>query len=116
MSSASFQVPTGAVARVSVIDTTLRLSGMASSYLLKPSVDELEKMPTIPSWSFLVESLTGRRALFDLGVPPNKESFSPAIQKKLSDSGWQVASEKDVSEILTENGVDLSTIEGVIWR
>ena len=89
---------------------------MKSSYLLTPNVEGFGQMRTIPTWSFLVENPDGRRVLFDLGVPPNKESFSPAIQKKLSASGWEVDSKKHVSELLTENGVDLTTIESVIWR
>ena len=112
----TFEVPFGAVARVSIIDSTLRLGGLPVSYLMTPPVDGLIDMPTIPTWSFLVESPSGKRALFDLGVPPDLETFAPVVANKLKASGWDIKAEKHVADILKENNVEPSSINSVIWR
>ena len=113
----TFNVPAGAAAKVSIIDSTLSLDGMKTGYLMGPDMPGFDVFPTIPTWSFLVESATGKKALFDLGVPPNYESaFTPLIQNKLKSSGWDVKAEAHVADILKEGGVDPGSINGVIWR
>lgn len=111
-----FNVPSGATATVKIIDSTLRLGKLPTHYLMTPAVEGLEHMPTMTTWSFLVESDTGKKALFDLGVPPDLETYSPLIVKKLKDSGWDVRAEKHVADILNENGVKPEEINSVIWR
>ncbi|ERT00707.1 uncharacterized protein SPSK_07614 [Sporothrix schenckii 1099-18] len=114
-SKALFDVPPGAAARVSIIDSTLRLKKMPVKYLLTPPVDGLEYLAPLTTWSFLVESSRGEKALFDLGVPPDLSRFSPAVVAKLKASGWDVTAEKNVADILAENGVDPSEIKSIIW-
>ena len=113
----TFNVPAGAAAKVSIIDSTLSIDGMNTGYLMGPDMPGFDVFPTIPTWSFLVESSTGKKALFDLGVPPNYESaFTPLIQNKLKNSGFDVKVEAHVADILKEGGVDPGSINGVIWR
>lgn len=115
-SKALFNVPSGATATVKIIDSTLRLSKLPSDYLMTPSVEGFSHMPTFTTWSFLIESASGQKALFDLGVPPDIETHSPAIIKRIKNSGWDVRAEKHVADILSENGVRLAEINSVIWR
>lgn len=76
----------------------------------------MDVVPEIPTWSFLVESDTGRKALFDLGVPPNWRDFAPVVTDRLFTSGWEISAKKHVAEILQDEGVDLSSINSVVWR
>ena len=110
-----FKVPSGATARVSIIDTTLRLSNLAVDYLMAPAVEGFDSFMNCPSWSFLIQSSTGRKALFDLGVPPDINSFSPAIVDRLKKSGWSIEVKQHVADILKDNGVGSSEIDSIIW-
>lgn len=75
-------------------------------------------MPDIPAWSFLIESTNGRKALFDLGVPPNWQEFSPWVLDFVRSDGWgwQISSEKHVADILKDGGVDPASITEIVWR
>jgi hypothetical protein len=116
MPSPHIEFPAGRAANVSIIDSTLRLSKMPMSYLMTPPMEGFVEMPTIPTWSFLIESSNGRKALFDLGVPPDTDTFAPIIREKLKASGWDVKVEKHVAKILEENGANLNDINSIIWR
>lgn len=73
-------------------------------------------MPKLPSWSFLIEHDSGKKALFDLGVPPDWKKMSPATTNRIIAAGWTVTSEKHTVQILEENGVRGEEINSVIWR
>lgn len=84
---------------------------------MEPPIPGLEYMPDLPSWSFLVESsTTGKKLLFDLGIPPDWEKFAPVVTEHLHTSGWEISAEKHTSQILEENGVDLGSISAIVWR
>ena len=112
-----FDVPPGAVTRVSVIDTTLRVPGIPAKIFTQPTVPGFDVLPEVTTWSFLVESSDGRRkVLFDLGVPKDRQKgFSPAMNARVPKQ-FDVRVDRDVTEILQENGVDPSEIEAIIWR
>ncbi|KAK0644579.1 hypothetical protein B0T16DRAFT_333277 [Cercophora newfieldiana] len=111
-----FEVPPGAVAKVSIIDSTLRIYGLPPTDLVGPKIPGFDAFPLVPAWSFLVESSTGEKAIFDLAVPPNyNESFSPALLERVLGFGWDIHVEKHVADILRENGEDLESIGSVIW-
>ncbi|KAJ4128840.1 hypothetical protein NW768_007361 [Fusarium equiseti] len=111
-----FDVPDGAATRVSIIDSSLRLSKLAASHLMTPPMKGMDYMPTVTTWSFLVESSSGKRALFDLGVPKNPlKNFSPMWCKTITDAKVGVDVPKNVADILQENNVQPSQIDSVIW-
>lgn len=84
---------------------------------MEPPVPGFEWMPELPSWSFLIESSTsGKKALFDLGIPPDWENFAPSVANRLKTNGWEVHAEKNTSQILEEQGVDLNGIGSIVWR
>jgi hypothetical protein len=112
----SFEVPKGAAAKVHIIDSGFRLSGMPTNFLLSPEMDKFDELPPIGSWSFLVESSTGRKVLFDLGGPSNVGSFPPSVVAVIEEVGVTLTETKCVADVLTESGVELTHIESVIWR
>lgn len=71
-----------------------------------------------PAFSFLVEQVSSRRKiLFDLGCRKDWQKFSPAVLSVVTQENWNIEVEKNVAEILQENGVDVAggAIEGVVW-
>lgn len=91
---------------------------MPLTHLMKPAMKGLDSMPTLTTWSFLVENSSGRKALFDLGVPKEPlKSFSPKYADTIRrNSNWNVDVPKNVADILAENNVQPSEIDSVIWR
>jgi hypothetical protein len=67
-----------------------------------------------PSFPFLVEHSSSRMVLFDLGVRKDYKNFSPLAQEMAKDA--RITLEKDVSDVLKENGTNLADVEAVIWR
>jgi hypothetical protein len=111
-----FSVPAGGVARVSIIDTTLRIPGIPATIFTHPAVPGFDTLPEVTTWSFLIESSDGHKVLFDLGVPKNRETgFSPKMNARVPKS-FNIRVEKDVPDILKENGVDPGEINSIIWR
>jgi len=111
-----FDVPSGATAKVSIIDTTLRVNGILSSSFVAPALEGFDTLPTMPAWSFLIESSTGRKIVFDLAVPPDPyNSYAPAVVQQLEGFGWDVQVEKHVADILADGGVNITEIESVVW-
>lgn len=112
-----FVVPEGAVAQLQIIDSTTTIKGLPLDYLMTPPMPGMEVLPEAPTWSFLIQNNSGRRALFDLGVPPNWRDFSPVVAKPLQTRGWgEPSGQKHVADILVEQGIELSSINSIIWR
>lgn len=58
-----------------------------------------------------------RRIVFDLGSPKDPErDFPPSTNRIIKNFGGYVNIEKNVSEILVEGGVELESVEAVVWR
>lgn len=112
----SFDVPPGAVASVSIIDSTTRLAYLGASHLCKPPVEGFKTLQTMPTWSFLVESPSGKKVLFDLGVHVDLTKYIPRIQANIKKNGWKVESKEPVADIIKRHGVDPKEINSVIWR
>ncbi|OAG34518.1 hypothetical protein AYO21_11340 [Fonsecaea monophora] len=110
-----FDVPAGACADISIIDSTTRINKLPTEFLMRPPLEGMPFMPEVPTWSFLIESATGRKALFDLGVPPNWRDFAPPISDNLKNRSWDIQSEKHVADILKEHQIEPASINHVIW-
>lgn len=111
-----FHIPPGAVGQVSIIDSTLRISQASTEFFLTPNLEGFDKMPTLPSWSFLVQSSTGRKVVFDLAVPRDPyNSYPPSVVAQLEALNWDAKVDKHVAEVLEEGGVNLTEIESIIW-
>lgn len=85
-----------------------------------PSIKGFESLRYV-AYAFLVthkDSTTGkeRRIIFDLGCPKEPENdFPPKLSQFINNFGGYVKIGKNVSEILTEHGVPLESIEALIW-
>ncbi|KIW75189.1 hypothetical protein Z517_11962 [Fonsecaea pedrosoi CBS 271.37] len=111
----NFDVPAGNTVRVRIIDTTSRIEKVPSTFLMEPIVPGFTHMPKLPSWSFLVEHASGKKALFDLGVPPTWKDFSPVTTSHTIAAGWNVTAEKHTVQILEETGIKGEEISSIIW-
>ncbi|KAH7333947.1 beta-lactamase-like protein [Rhizoctonia solani] len=104
------------VVQLSIIDTTTRMVGLSSAFFLEPAIKGHEYLSTpTPAYSFLVESESGAKVLFDLGIPQKWEDTAPSMVNLLRNLGWGVSVTKNVSDILVEHGINLDCIDSVIW-
>ncbi|KAI1358053.1 beta-lactamase-like protein [Xylaria arbuscula] len=115
MVAPSFDVPAGATAQVSIIDTEVYLVDLPTATLVTPSVDGFEKFGQLGSWCFLVQSSKGEKVLFDLSIPPDTTMYTPAIQKMIEEASASIDGVNHVADVLKSNGVDPRDISSVIW-
>jgi hypothetical protein len=100
--------------RVSIIDTTGELSIPADLFVM-PRIGGAEHLK-INIFSFLVKHpASGRQVIFDLGLRKDFENLPQHYMDRFKTS-FKMHVEKDVADILTENGVALDSVEGIIWR
>lgn len=119
MSHANSRFPVPANTRtvgVRIIDSTSSIENLQLELLMKPPVDGLEYLPPLPSWSFLIEHPSGKKVLYDLGVAKNWRSFPPAAAGHIDELGWVVKIEKEVIDVLSENGICPEEIDAIVWR
>lgn len=114
---ASFTVPPGDQSvQVRIIDSTTRINNLKLGFLMEPPMEGMKYMPPLPAWSFLIEHPSGQKILYDLGVPKDLQSFSPAICEHLKRQGWKVDVKEEVIDILDRNGIAANEISAIIWR
>ncbi|KAK5048617.1 hypothetical protein LTR84_005708 [Exophiala bonariae] len=112
-SSGLFQVDGGKTVSVSIIDTTSRIGNVPLELLVTPPIPDFSRLGAVPSWSFLIEhESSGKKALFDLGIPPDWQNMSPAIS---TFPGWDISAQKNTIDILEANGISGSQINSIIW-
>ncbi|KAF2813780.1 putative N-acyl homoserine lactonase AttM, partial [Mytilinidion resinicola] len=99
--------------KVSVIDTNTRIS-LPFGLFLTPVFKGKDRL-SAPSYSTLIEHPSGRKLLFDLGVRKDWENLAPFILAMNQQIGATIAAGKNVSDVLSENGINPSEIESVIW-
>jgi len=100
---------------VSIIDTTTRIWNVPTSLFLTPSY---ASFPTLncPAYSFLIRhESTSTNLIFDLGLRKDYENMPQPILDRLQNGGWGVKVDKNVSEILEENGIKTSEVSAIIW-
>ncbi|KAL5356374.1 hypothetical protein BJX96DRAFT_162430 [Aspergillus floccosus] len=81
-----------------------------------PPVPGLETFKSFPSFSFLLEHSSGRKLVWDLGIRKDYTNYSPKIASYIPTTKYTIDVEKNVADILTENGIKGDEIEAVIWR
>lgn len=110
-------IPAGDVTvQVRIIDTASRIDKLPLPFLMRPALESVEFMPTIPSWSFLIEHGSGRKAVFDLGMPKNIKELAPLVSEDDRFDHWDIRSSKEVIDVLEEHSVPASQINSAIWR
>ena len=110
------EVPPGATATVYMIDTTVTIDNIPFGRLLEPPVAGLAKTPMLATYAFMVENQDGRKVLLDLGARKDLQTLAPAVRNVLSTVEWVAKVEKNVLEILQENGYRDTDFEAIIWR
>ncbi|KAJ5951661.1 uncharacterized protein N7479_010074 [Penicillium vulpinum] len=116
MSNSNFTVPPGEQnVQVRIIDSTTRIGKLELGFLMEPSLEGMEHMPLLPSWSFLIEHPSGQRVLFDLGVPKDLHSFAPIVCGTLKERGWEIDVKEEVIDTLNKNGIAANEISAIIW-
>lgn len=99
---------------VSIINTTAHLSQIPSCIFVRPAYQG-HKLMDIANFAFLIEH-NGQKILFDLGVRKDWEANSPpSLVDRMKLGGWKVEVEKNVPDILQDNGISLDAIDAVIW-
>lgn len=99
---------------VRIINTTARITNIPFDYFTTPHIKGLDTL-SCPAYSFLIEHPSSRKLLFDLGVRRDHENLPPVIANRMREEKWGCETQKDVREILEENGVCPDDIEGIIW-
>lgn len=111
-------IPPGSTAvTVSAIDSTLWLVGVPTEYFYNPPIPSFGRVRS-GCWSLLIEHPSGRKLLYDLGMRKDWEKLPPGcgLKEYMSQGTLQsLSAEKNVSEILSEGGMELEGIEGVVW-
>ncbi|EPQ56220.1 Metallo-hydrolase/oxidoreductase [Gloeophyllum trabeum ATCC 11539] len=88
---------------------------LAASLFMRPVVPGHENF-VIPIYAFLVEHpAKDKKVLFDLGVRKRLEELSPATSRVLEALRCTADVEKDVATQLTEGGVNLASVNAIIW-
>lgn len=106
-----------ATVTVSIIDSTTWIDANTAKFSWKQDIKGFDKVQS-GSWSFLIEHSSGRKLLYDLGTRKDWENLPPTIGLKgLIDAGVinEFRVDKNIADILTERGLALGEIEGIIW-
>ncbi|KAJ7273018.1 beta-lactamase-like protein [Mycena rebaudengoi] len=72
----------------------------------------------IPIYAFLVEHTVGTkktRVMFDVGMRPDVQNLPPSVLSFFQSGALGVDPFKDITQLLTEGGIPLDTIDTVIW-
>ncbi|KAJ6512251.1 beta-lactamase-like protein [Mycena vitilis] len=109
--------PSDAIVSVKVFDVVsdMRDTAIAANLFMRPTLMGHEIM-RCPVFSFLVEhAATGRRAMFDLGIRKDPENGAPHLANVIKSGDFAMPVHRDIVEQLLDNGVDLGSIDAVIW-
>lgn len=102
---------------IQAIDTTAQLYVKTTNFL-RPTIPGHEAY-NCPAMAFLIANQsTGRKVLFDCGVRKDFWNYSPLTYGRFARGvnvlGLRV--DKGVDEVLVDAGVDLNSLESVLWR
>ena len=114
--SPAFKVPRGDVTvRVSLINP-VNFGPAILKRFMAPDVPLLERFKDSPSLTFLIEHPSGRKLVWDLGIRKDYQNYSKSISDYLPTTNYNIQVDKNVVDILEENGIPGDDIEAVIWR
>lgn len=100
---------------VQCINTTTNVVVPASGYV-ETQIPGHEKF-SLPTFAFLITHQDNdRRVLFDMGSRKDWWNMAPGAVNIVETALLGLQVEKNVDEILTAHGVDLKSIEALIWR
>ena len=104
-----------ATVKVSVIDTGARIRGPLTMFMEPSLLEHHQENLSTPASVFLIEhEQLGRRILFDLGIRKVYEDYPPAVRNY--HAAFHVETGAEVFDILQDHGLDLNTIDAIVWR
>lgn len=113
----NFKVPSSTnTVEVSIINSTTHMKNIPVEGFMTPHHPGHDTL-MLPAYSFLItNSRLNRSIVFDLAIRKDWESASPPpLLNQIKDSGAEISVEKDVRDILEDGGVDVKTIEAIVW-
>lgn len=100
--------------RVRAIDAKTNMS-LHFRRFMQPQIEGFDTV-NFTSMCFLIEHpKLNKRVLFDCGARTDMESYSPSTKERLNAIIKGMTIEADVSDILVEAGIDLSSIDSMVW-
>lgn len=111
----SLKVPPSNTCEVSLIDTTCDITLPIIS-LIGPTIKGHESL-NLPTYAFYIQNpRLNKRVLFDLGARKDWWNFPPSVLNAITAKGVSgLRITHDVAEILRSGGVELDTIDAVVW-
>lgn len=113
-----FDIPAGQpIASIKLINT-VNFGPAVLKGLMGPPIPHVTTLGpgASPSLSFLVEHSSGRRVVWDLGIRKDWHNHAPVIANYIPTRNYTIEVEKNVIDILEEEGIKGDSIEAVIWR
>jgi phage terminase large subunit GpA-like protein len=110
----SFTIPSGEKIGIRIINTTSLIKIPIVPFMGPPMTGYTHL--NAPAYSFLIEHSSGRKLLFDLGVKKDWQNMAGPAVEGIKHVGAEVTVEKNVVEILEDNGIKGEEIEAIIWR
>lgn len=110
------QIPGGEVAVTVKLINPVNFGPAILKRFMAPPVPGLETFKTSPSLCFLLEHPSGRKLVFDLGIRKDFDNYAPSIRNYLPSTNYDIRVEKNVADILQEEGISPKDVEAVIWR
>lgn len=108
------ELPAGNVSvEVSIIATTTNIV-CPTDFLLQPSMEGYEYL-NLPTYAYYIKHPSGKQVLFDLGGRKDWWNSSPDTALILKTLVTSISISKGIDEILREGGVDLASINSIIW-
>lgn len=105
--------PSTSTVKVRIIDTTSKVANMPLAPFIAPITPGFTHL-TCPAYAFLIEH-PSCTILFDLGIRKDVENMAPIITAMAAQYHVSISVEKDVRQILEENGVKGESIDAIIW-
>ncbi|KAK7026514.1 hypothetical protein VNI00_015594 [Paramarasmius palmivorus] len=106
--------PSSSTVTVRMINVSSKDAFVPAAFLLEPVLPGRENLP-VPTFAFLIEH-GERRIMFDLGIRKDLDKLPPAQLASLSAlPEFNLTVERDVVEQLTDEGIQPSDIDTVIW-
>lgn len=111
-----FEVPPGDVAISVKLINPVNFGPAIINRFMEPAVPGVDKKKPGPVLTFLLEHPTGKRIVFDLGIRKDYQNYAPTIANYIPTTNYDIQVTHNVIDILEENGIPGSSIDGVIWR
>lgn len=104
------------VVRLDLIESSTSFVKLPIDSFLQPHYKGKDYL-TGPTYCFFMQHPSGKHILFDLGIRKDWENLSPVLVDNFKKKKWELGAEKNIAEILMENGVDVAKgdIDTVIW-